>query len=541
MSRFDHCCAPRWVALSRALFAGLLCLALSTATRWASAAPLDEFASAWAEQYDVSGAWRLQRGDVVLAEGGRGTSDGVPTFNGDTPFYIGSNSKQFAAVAVLRLVEQGRVELTAPLTRYFPELKPEAVTRGSSTCSVEHVLSHRCGLIRSGVLRGAAHLWDAGAEAELLAIVNGAELQFEPGQGFSYSNLGYGLIGLLVKRASGQDYEAFLREQFWAPLGMSHTGIRPPEGLPMARGQVGAVFTWVDARRWLSLDLDTTLGAAGAAGNIFSSARDLAIWVTALHHDRVLLPASRAELIRPRAKDYALGLVHTAAPMGKLIWHDVIWHNGSLSPDGFSSWAGYVPEHDLAVVVLANRPIEAGRPSELANALLREASGQPASPPTESAFALRLQSSWFLLLMRLPVLMGVLGGLMMLRRMRRPELFDRQNWWLSYHVYALLLAMPIPPSASLWLAAWGLVVLAVLYRSRFWQLPSWQRGPSRRPRLALGLRALLLLVLAGASLTSAEDVPSFLAFAGLMVAEACLWFFVVQQRSTGSSAEPSVG
>ena len=142
------------------------------------------------------------------------------------------------------------MELGAPLRRYFPELKAEAVTRGGSTCSIDHVLSHRCGLRRDAGGRGGDHLSDAKGESELLAALNDAQPSFDPGSAFEYSNVGYALMGLLVQRLSGQSYEQFLQEQLWGPLGMTHTGIRPREDLQVAHGHLSAALFWLDAHRW---------------------------------------------------------------------------------------------------------------------------------------------------------------------------------------------------------------------------------------------------------------------------------------------------
>lgn len=526
--------AVRTVPLGRLrqLWAALAaCLLWAVPVRESSAAPLDPFAQTFAEQHDVSAAWRVQRGAVVLAEGGRGVAGGGGPITADTPIWIGSNSKQFAAAAVLRLVDQGRLELAAPLPRHFPELEPEAVSRGGITCTVEHVLSHRCGLARdpSSIARVADHLSDPGDEASLIAEVNGARLQSDPGSEYAYSNLGYALMGLLVQRASGQSYEQFLRQQFWEPLGMTHTGIRPRPGMLIAPGETGAIFTWVDAASWLFLDPQAFHGL-GAAGNIYSSARDLATWTHALHHGQVLSAASWAEMTRPRLKDYGLGLQITQSPIGKLIHHD-----GVLLPYGYSSQAAYLPAHDLSAVVISNRPPAAGRSLPLLSALLRKASDQPENPPTAPSWRLRLIDSTGVLE---NVLLISFTLWMLARRVLRPELLDRHNWWLSYHIHAVLLggvltaykSSPLDP----WLIAWGLALLAGLYQSRCWRLPKWQRGTGLRPYRGIVLRSLVLLLLLSFSM------PQFLlAFAALCAAEAGVWW-MGQRRAAGATGATGV-
>ncbi|MEO8181936.1 MAG: serine hydrolase domain-containing protein [Deltaproteobacteria bacterium] len=513
----------------------LACLLRVGFVRVAGAAPLDDYAQHWAEQSDISGSWSLQRGGVVLAEGSRGSVRGFlgQPIATDTAFWIGSNSKQFAAAAVLRLVEQGRLELGAPLTRYFPELNASAVTRGGTTCSIEHVLSHRCGLVRdgNGPAGLAGHLANPKQEARLFDAVNAEALRFDPGTGFEYSNLGYSLLGLLVQRASGQSHEQYLQEQFWARLGMVHTGIRPRDGIQFARGQAGGVFTWVDAADWLFIDL-AVIQELGAAGNMYSTAHDLAVWTHALHHGEVLQPASHAELVRPRAEDYALGLQVTKQAIGKLIHHD-----GELAPYAYSSQVAYLPEHDLVAVVLANRALTAGHTLPFAGALLRKASGQEEKPPVADAQQARLTHSADVaenaLLLPLTIWM-------LLRRVRRPERLDRQNWWLSYHIYAVLLggalsayrSSPLDP----FLLCWAVLVLAGAYKSRWWLLPNWQRRPGLRPYLWLGLRASFLLVLLAFSLTHFLQV-----FAALCVAEAALWLVAASSRGLANSAPAQLG
>jgi hypothetical protein len=278
-------------------------------------------------------------------------------------------------------------------------------------------------------------------------------------------------------------------------------------------------------------------GRAGAAGNVYATARDLAIWTQALHHGKVLSPASWAEMTRPRGDDYALGLVvREVASLGKLIYH-----NGELAPHGVSSWAAYSPEQDLTAVVLANRPLDAGRSKELVGALLRKASGQPERPLTESAFELLLQASFSPsnAVILLPILVIPACSLfclwMMFRRARRPEGFDRQNWWLSYHLYALCLGTCIPKAYWLLCPLWGAVVLVGVYRSRFWQLPSLQAGPPARSRRGLVLRSLWLLVLLVLTATDSEW-HVLLTLAGLLLAEGCLWLALTRHQGTSPSA-----
>lgn len=480
----------------RAASAALRCLRqlvlLCLFTLPAHAAPdaLSSYAADWAERAGTSASWRLQRGEEVLAEGSRGFVRGTSgePMGPDTVFWIGSISKQFVAVASLKLVEQGKLELSAPLTRYLPELVPEAISKNGVACTVEHVLSHRCGFTRdvAGPFGFLGYLSRPEQEQALLAAVNDTRLEFVPGSDFKYSNLGFDLMGLVVQRVSGQSYAAFLERSFFGPLGMTHTGLALPANETLARGLTGAFVTWVDAATWLRFDV-TARGEAGASGNAYSTPRDLLRWTFALHHGQLLQPAEYAELIRPRLEDYGLGIALKTERYGR-----TIWHNGAIGPNGYSSQLAYLPEHDLAVVVLSNLPRTVSRAQPFAAALLGKATGTGDVPPEGAAHPWS-ESTLFVAQVFLPI--TFIG--LMLRLVRREQHLDAQRWWLGYHMLALALALPLfifgveLSAPSLWL--WALLVFAGAAKARWWTRPTWQRA-GWKSYIGLGVRVLPFLL-----------------------------------------------
>jgi D-alanyl-D-alanine carboxypeptidase len=453
---------------------------------------LSRYAADWAERAGTSGSWRLERGAEVLAEGSRGFVHGTSgePIGPDTVFWVGSIAKQFVAVASLKLVEQGKLELSAPLTRYLPELAPEAVSKNGVECTIEHTLSHRCGFARdlAGPFGFLGHLSDPEQEQALLAAVNDTRLELVPGSDFQYSNLGFDLMGLVVQRVSGQSYAAFLEQSFFGPLGMSHTGLALPADETLARGLTGAFLAWVDAATWLRFDA-TTRGEGGASGNVHSTPRDLLRWTRALHHGRVLEPATYAELIRPRSKDYALGTAVQTEVFGPMIWH-----NGAIGPNGYSSQLVYLPEHDVSVAVLSNLPRAVSQSQSFAEALLLKATGSADKEPDEPARPWS-ESSLFVLSVLLPPTFASL----MMRVVRRKSELDAQSWWLAYHSLALALSLCLfafgvdLAAPLLWL--WALLVLGGAYKARWWTRPTWQRNGGWKVQLKLALRLLLFLAL----------------------------------------------
>jgi CubicO group peptidase (beta-lactamase class C family) len=160
------------------------------------------------------------RGDRAVHVRGFGRADdrGRPV-TPDTPFYLGSTTKSFTALAILQLVEAGRVDLDAPVQRYLPwfTLADSAVSRG---ITVRQLLVHRGGIPgRAGERFLADDDTSAAAAERHVRWLAGAR----PVTGFSYSNLSYTTLGLIVEAASGMPYATYLRTHVFEPLGMQHT------------------------------------------------------------------------------------------------------------------------------------------------------------------------------------------------------------------------------------------------------------------------------------------------------------------------------
>jgi CubicO group peptidase (beta-lactamase class C family) len=168
--------------------------------------------------------WTLVREDDNVSYGTAGVQDNRSgtTFATDTRFHVGSLAKTVLATGVLRLVTEGSLDLDAPVHRYLPGLFSDASPAGFSEITVRHLLDHTSGL-------NDAHLWQMFSEradpnAPLVAAFPDAESQLvvrsRPGSRFSYSNMGYTLLGMIVESITGTRYEIYLDEFVLAPLGM---------------------------------------------------------------------------------------------------------------------------------------------------------------------------------------------------------------------------------------------------------------------------------------------------------------------------------
>src|SRR5262245_6506152 len=149
----------------------------------------------------------------------------------DTVYRIGSITKQFTALMLLQLVEAGKVRLSDPVEKYFPEVnKVEGRFAGAPPITLVQLATHTSGMGREPAdlqtyLKGPVSEW----EKVMIAALPRTKYDFEPGARFSYSNIGYAVLGAALSRAAGQTYLEYVSQKIFAPLGMTHTAFEPNE------------------------------------------------------------------------------------------------------------------------------------------------------------------------------------------------------------------------------------------------------------------------------------------------------------------------
>lgn len=260
-----------------------------------------------------------------------------------TDYRLASVSKQFTAAAILLLAQDGKLSIDDPVKRWLPELPAVA-----DAITLRHLLTHTSGLIDYEDLMAEPYdgqILDAGV-LDLLAKEN--RLYFAPGHGYRYSNSAYALLSLVVERASGMAYPAFLQSRIFQPLGMRGTlayvngGPEPPH---RAYG-----YSEIDGR-WQRTDQSSTSAVLGDGG-IYSSIDDLARWDAALYDDRLLGDASRALAFTPHVQVEGEGY-EAGYGFGWRITGDTLWHSGESI--GFRNVIVRWPQRHLTVVLLSNR------------------------------------------------------------------------------------------------------------------------------------------------------------------------------------------
>ena len=140
-----------------------------------------------------------------------------------TPFILASASKSFTALAIMQLVEEGKVDLDAPVVTYLPSFSVEDES-ASATITVRHLLNHTSGLPESTAFEPMlSNDMSDDALSERVAALSDAEVESRAGEVFEYTDANYDVLGLIVEKVSGQTYESRIRQRIFAPLGMSHS------------------------------------------------------------------------------------------------------------------------------------------------------------------------------------------------------------------------------------------------------------------------------------------------------------------------------
>lgn len=263
----------------------------------------------------------------------------------DTAFRLASVSKQFTAMAVMLLAEEGRLGYDDPVRRYLPQLSPyPAVT-------FRHLMTHTGGLPEYyEVIYTSAGMPSNADALALLATMGGTV--FAPGERYEYSNPGYDMLATLVAEVAGEDFPAFMRERIFVPLGMRSTLVHDhtrPEVPGRAFGYApnGAGDGYV-------LDNDDPLNGIVGSGGVYSTLNDLYRWDKALYGETLVSFAALEEAFTPaRLND------------GSVLDYGFGWrvedHEDHLRVRHGGSWVGFrthiarCPQERFTVIILSNR------------------------------------------------------------------------------------------------------------------------------------------------------------------------------------------
>lgn len=271
----------------------------------------------------------------------------------------GSISKTFTAVLMMALVERGVIGLDDPVAEYLPEIEGLAGRPpGSPPVTFRMLASHTAGLIREPELEGAASGPIQRWEQKVLASIPRTRFQTPPGTEYSYSNIGFGVLGLALSRAAGEPFMDLMETLVFGPLGLeSSTFILDSPDL-LRRMSVG--YSRNRQTGQISPDRATRehfgRGYKVPNGGVYSTVRDLAVFAGAITGHgpvQILSEASRRAMLTPRApaERYGLGLQVFDADGVPLVGH-----GGSVA--GYNASLVFEPESGLGVAVLRTTSYE---------------------------------------------------------------------------------------------------------------------------------------------------------------------------------------
>ena len=287
----------------------------------------------------------VKNGKTLLRKGyGMADVAGKVAMPPDATLRLGSITKQFTAVGIMLLVDDGKLSVSDPITKFLPDY-----TTQGKVITVEHLLTHTSGIVSytgKPDFRSRSH--QDMTVAQMVDYFKNDPLEFAPGSKYAYNNSGYFLLGAIIEKVSGQSYAKFVEQRIFAPLGMTHTAYEGSERAITLRA-AGHQKT----AEGFAPSNPVSMSLPYAAGSLVSTVDDLAKWDAAITAGRLLKPASWKQaftsytLTDGKPTGYGYGW-----DVGKLRGSPAIGHGGNIN--GFSTYAVRLPQEEVYVALLTN-------------------------------------------------------------------------------------------------------------------------------------------------------------------------------------------
>ncbi|MDF0714880.1 serine hydrolase [Muricauda sp. 334s03] len=313
---------------------------------------IDEYVSQSVENGYSGSILVAKKGEIILSKG-YGWADRLKKIPNtpSTVFNIGSVTKQFTATAILKLQEDGKLNVQDKISKYFPEAPAD-----KKDITIHQLLTHT-----SGVSPGTGGFrYDKASKETFLSDFFAAELMYSPGSKHTYANANYILLSAIIEQVSQQDYETFLRESFWTPLQMHHTGYKGIyfDSEKLAHGYYfhytdGEWRDWGTTQKYLPYNEDHWYSIG--KGDIYSTVEDLYKWHLALEKNVVLRVETKKlmeEAHVPENESKSSFYGYGWAIFNSQNNSKIVAHNGS-NGIYFADFLRFV-EDDMVVIALSN-------------------------------------------------------------------------------------------------------------------------------------------------------------------------------------------
>ncbi len=344
---------------------------------------MDELISKYVEYGKFNGSVLVAEKDKIILEKGYGMYDFEKrlTNKPDTRFEIGSITKQFTSMIIMRLYERGTIDMTGKLSDYLPYYRKD----NGDKITIHNLLTHTSGIPNYTDDRNfmQSEVTKPITPKDLIVNYCSKDLEFEPGTKFNYSNSGYIILGAIIEEITGKQYKDVLNEEILKPLGMYDTGYEdltktmPNRALGYDKSQDGL-------KRSRPIDMTIPF----AAGAMYSTVQDLYKWDRSLYTEKLITNKTKDMMFTPFLRNYAYGWDVKNFPVnGKE--KKLISHSGGIF--GFVSNIARVPEDDLVIIALSN--FGAGQSEQLSQDVAKIIYDIPYKMPKRSLSEILMSSS----------------------------------------------------------------------------------------------------------------------------------------------------
>ncbi len=264
--------------------------------------------------------------------------------NPETIFQSGSVGKQFTATAIMQLVEEGKLKLEDKISFYLGN-----TTAGWKSITIRNLLTHTSGIPDIPEDSTGINLQTNYTEDDLLQKAKRLKLLFQPGEKWSYSNTGYILLGMIIRKVTGRFYGDVIKEKIFVPLSMETARIISEEEIVMNRAAGYQLNNGtLKNQAWVAPSLNTT-----ADGSIYLTILDLVKWDAAITNKKLITDAGRTQMTTPvrlnNDSSYNYGFAWFLHPVIK---RNAQSHSGSWQ--GFNSFLLKFPDDGLTIIILTN-------------------------------------------------------------------------------------------------------------------------------------------------------------------------------------------
>ncbi len=313
---------------------------------------IDEVMSLYSEYGQFNGSILVAEKGKVIYKKGFGLANmewNIPN-QPNTKHRLGSITKQFTAMLIIQLVEQGKLELDVPITKYlsdYPKMTGDQIT-------IHHLLTHTAGIPNYTSFSNFynQHSRNHFEPEEFVRVFADSTLHFTPGEKFEYSNSGYFLLGYIIEKVSGKSYEQMLQDNIFTPLKMNDTGYDHHKTIIQNRAS-GYEKYGISYNNAAYLDMSLPY----AAGSMYSTTEDLYLWDRALYNNQLVSEKYKDLIFTPHIKagkrnygyGWSVGYELTGIAKDSV---NMIEHGGGIN--GFNTNIARIPQDQHLIVLLNN-------------------------------------------------------------------------------------------------------------------------------------------------------------------------------------------